>query len=178
MNKSKLDSIERRAERLLHESSAWRVPVPIERVSDNLNLTTYASAQGEGISGVLVVEGRHGAVGYNPTHPLVRRRYTIAHEIGHYVLHVKDSAQQSLFVDRYVAYRDDQSSEGKDWQEVEANAFAAALLMPESLVRHQIRRQGFDLDDEDDVASLAKNFRVSTSAMSYRLVNLGLLRYA
>ena len=87
-------------------------------MSDKLNLATYASAQGEGISGVLVVEGKRGAVGYNPTHPLVRRRYTIAHEIGHYVMHVKSSAQQSLFVDRYVAFRDDQSSEGKDWQEV------------------------------------------------------------
>jgi Zn-dependent peptidase ImmA (M78 family) len=178
MNKSKLESIERRAEKLLRDSRAWRVPIPIERVSDKLNLATYASAQGEGISGVLVVEGKRGAVGYNPTHPLVRRRYTIAHEIGHYVMHVKASAQQSLFVDRYVAFRDDQSSEGKDWQEVEANAFAAALLMPELLVREEIRKQGFDLDDEDDLSSLAKNFRVSTSAMSYRLVNLGLLRYA
>jgi Zn-dependent peptidase ImmA (M78 family) len=48
--------------------------------------------------------------------------------------------------------------------------------MPDRLVRGEIRARGFDLDDEDDIAALAKRFRVSTSAMSYRLVNLGLLR--
>ena len=176
MNKNRLRAIERQAEKLLRDSGAWRVPVPIEYVAEALNLRTDASVHGEGVSGVLVVEGRRGAIGYNPTHPPVRQRYTIAHELGHYILHVKDLAQQSLFIDRYVAFRADQSSQGNDSQEVEANAFGAALLMPERLVREEIRARGFDLDDEDDTAALAKRFRVSTSAMSYRLVNLGLLR--
>ena len=59
---------------------------------------------------------------------------------------------------------------------MEANAFAAALLMPARLVRGEIKKRKLDLDDEDDLSALAKQFHVSASAMSYRLVNLGLLR--
>jgi Zn-dependent peptidase ImmA (M78 family) len=89
---------------------------------------------------------------------------------------VKDSVQSILFVDKYVAFRDDDSSAGNDKEEVEANAFGAALLMPARLVREEIKKDKLDLDDEDDLSALAKRFHVSMSAMSYRLVNLGLLR--
>jgi hypothetical protein len=82
-----------------------------------------------------------------------------------------------LFIDRYVAYRrDDHSSIGHDQMEVEANAFGAALLMPARLVRAAIKRHDFDLDDEEDVSALAQRFNVSASAMSYRLINVGLLQ--
>jgi Zn-dependent peptidase ImmA (M78 family) len=91
-------------------------------------------------------------------------------------MHVKNSTHSRLFIDRFVAFRDDESSAGSDWEEVEANAFGAALLMPARLVREEIKKHKLDLDDDDDLSALAKRFHVSTSAMSYRLVNLGLLR--
>lgn len=53
--------------------------------------------------------------------------------------------------------------------------FAAALLMPRSLlVKHlkQMTRSGFS---EDDIAALAKRFQVSEEAMRYRLINLNVL---
>lgn len=176
MNKQKLDHIEQQAEKTLRDSGAWHVPVPIDRVAHSLNLKTEASVLGDDISGLLVVEKKRGAIGYNSTHAPVRQRFTIAHEIGHYVMHVKNSLQSRLFIDRYVAFRDDESSAGSDWQEVEANTFGAALLMPARLVREEIKKHNLDLDDEDDLNTLAKRFNVSASAMSYRLVNLGLLR--
>ena len=64
-------------------------------------------------------------------------------------------AQSRLFVDKSVFKRDDDSSTGNDAEEVAANKFAAALLMPAALVRSEIAKQGLDLDDEDDVATLA-----------------------
>jgi Zn-dependent peptidase ImmA (M78 family) len=176
MKAEKLERIERQAEKILHANDAWQVPVPIDRVASGLKLKTEASILGEDISGLLVVENRRGAIGYNATHARVRQRFTLAHEIGHYVLHVKDSVQSILFVDKYVAFRDDDSSAGNDKEEVEANAFGAALLMPARLVREEIKKDKLDLDDEDDLSALAKRFHVSMSAMSYRLVNLGLLR--
>lgn len=176
MNRNKRDHIEQQSERVLHQTRAWQVPVPIDRVAQGLNLRTESTALGDDISGLLVVEKRHGAIGYNATHARVRQRFTIAHEIGHYVMHVGTSTQSRLFIDRYVAFRDDESSEGSDMEEVEANAFGAALLMPARLVRDEIKKHNLDLDDEDDLGALAKRFNVSTSAMSYRLVNLGLLR--
>ncbi len=48
--------------------------------------------------------------------------------------------------------------------------------LPARLVREEIKKHDLDLDDEDDLSALARKFNVSTSAMSYRLVNLGLLR--
>jgi Zn-dependent peptidase ImmA (M78 family) len=82
-----------------------------------------------------------------------------------------------LFIDRYVVFRRDGVSPlGDDQEEVEANAFAAALLMPADLLRDEIWKSDFDLDDDEDVIRLAKRFNVSTSAMSNRLAWLGLLR--
>ena len=171
------EELEQRAEQILRETETYRVPVAIEVLAHRLKLRTEAAALGDNISGVLVVENEHGAIGYNSTHAPVRQRFTVAHEIAHYVLHVKKNRRSQLFIDRYVAFRrDDHSSTGSDREEVEANRFGAALLMPENLVREEIRKHDLDLDDEDALIQLAKRFHVSTAAMTNRLTNLGLLR--
>jgi Zn-dependent peptidase ImmA (M78 family) len=166
--------IEQKAEQLLQECDAMRIPVPLDAVIQHLGLVAQARPLADA-SGVLVVENGRGMIGYNVNHSLVRQRFTIAHEIGHYMLHVKGKLQR-LFVDKSVFQRDDDSSTGNDPEEVQANKFAAALLMPEVLVRSEIRKLDLDLDDEDDVGSLARRFNVSTAAMSIRLDNLRLLR--
>jgi len=160
---------ERRAEQILRETETYRVPVPIDLVAARLKLTTEAAVLADNISGVLVVENERGAIGYNSAHAPVRQRFTVAHEIAHYILHVKKNLQSQLFIDRYVAFRrDGNSSTGGDRTEVEANRFGAALLMPESLLREEIRRHDLDLDDEEALIFLAKRFHVSTSAMTNR----------
>lgn len=169
--------IEQRAEKALRDSGAYRIPVPVDLVANHLSLTIEASLLHEKVSGLLVVENKRGAICYNSTHVAVRQRFTVAHEIGHYLLHIPKSMQSRLFIDRYVAYRrDDEDGDTNDHEEVEANAFAAALLMPSSLVREDIKRQDLDLDDEDDLCTLAKRFNVSGSSMSFRLAKIGLLR--
>lgn len=170
----KTAAVEHAAEQLLVHSDALRVPVPIENVLRHLDLLAQARPLADA-SGLLVVEKGRGLISYNAGHSQVRQRFTIAHEIGHFVLHAKDKVQ-SLFVDRSVFRRDEGSSTGSDTQEVDANRFAAALLMPNALVRAEIERHQFDLDDEEDVGTLAKRFNVSTAAMSYRLTNLSLVR--
>jgi len=179
MIKSKRKQIEKQAVQVLTDSGALRVPVPIDRVVHHMKLSATATNFGDDVSGILVVEKKRAAIGYNMSHAPVRQRFTIAHEIGHYVLHAKNSAQSHLFIDKHVTYRrDGLSSTGNDQQEVEANAFAAALLMPEKLIRKEIEKQDFDLDDDDDIDKLAKIFNVSTTAMANRLANLELLREA
>lgn len=169
-------NIENIAEKLLKDSGAYRVPVPLDIVIAHLDLRMNSVELEDDLSGILVVEKKRGIIGFNAKHAPVRQRFTIAHEIGHYFLHAKNAASR-LFVDRYVVYRrDDESTKGNDQEEVEANAFAASLLMPEALVRQAITTKNLDLDDEDAIAELAKQFSVSSSAMSYRLVNLRLVR--
>jgi Zn-dependent peptidase ImmA (M78 family) len=172
-----MNLLDQRAEQILRSTETYRVPVPIEVVAHRLKLRTEAAALGENVSGMLVVEENHGAIGYNSTHARVRQRFTIAHEIAHFVLHLKKNLKSQLFIDKYLVFRrDDRSSEGNDQEEVEANRLGAALLMPALLVRKEVRRHDLDLDDDEAVAFLAKRFHVSNAAMTNRLVNLCLIR--
>jgi len=168
--------VEARAEQVLRDTETYRVPVQIDVVAHRLNLTTEAAALREDVSGMLVVEGDRGAIGYNSTHAPVRQRFTIAHEIAHFLLHLKKNRKSQLFIDRFVFRRDEKSATGSDREEVEANRFGAALLMPASLVRKEIRRHDLDLDDAEGIDFLARRFQVSTAAMTNRLTTLGLLR--
>jgi Zn-dependent peptidase ImmA (M78 family) len=85
---------------------------------------------------------------------------------------------RKVFVDRLVRvdFRDDRSSAGTDQEEIQANAFAAELLMPKDLVMRAVTETGLGPDDSVDVLvdSLAEQFGVSRQAMDYRLVNLGI----
>ena len=92
-----------------------------------------------------------------------RRRFTIAHEVGHHLLH--SDGVKVLCRPADV----DQADDAERAKERQANRFAAELLMPEPLVRERAGRDGPDAD------ALARTFDVSSIAMAYRLVNLGFL---
>lgn len=166
-------SIEKKATTLLQQCGALQAPIAVEKVVRHLGLVAQPQSLAE-VSGVLVVEDGRGVIGYNAAHSSVRQRFTLAHEIGHYVLHARGTGQK-LFVDKSVFKRDEGSSKGEHKEEIEANQFAAALLMPAALVRSEVARLGLDLEDEDAVGTLAKRFNVSTTAMHFRLENVGLI---
>ena len=168
-----LKAIERRAEALLARFK--EPPIPVNVVAQSLGLLVEPADLGADVSGVLVVSGDSGVIGVNKSHSLVRQRFSVAHECAHFVLHRSES---SLFIDeKYRAFfRDQKSAKGTDSQERAANAFAAALLMPETLVRRAAKVYAFELGEEHGaMAELARVFQVSTEAMTWRLVNLRLL---
>jgi Zn-dependent peptidase ImmA (M78 family) len=169
--------LENRARQVLKQTGIDSVPVPIHLVAKRLGLLVEGAKLGDEVSGILVVEGGRGVIGYNIAHPLVRQRFTIAHELGHYVLHSSDS---TLFIDEhyFAAFRDRRSGDGTDAREREANSFAACLLMPAHLLKHAIENRRLDLGDEDGLGELARLFQVSSQAMMFRLANLGLLPIA
>jgi predicted transcriptional regulator len=92
-----------------------------------------------------------------------RRRFTIAHEVGHHFLHSDGATVLCRPVDV------DQADETARAKEREANRFAAELLMPEPLIRERVKVDGLD------VTALAGTFNVSPIAMAFRLVNLEFL---
>jgi uncharacterized protein DUF955 len=166
-------SIETQANLILTETGLLRVPVPVEKVARRLHLRVEPAILGEDVSGILVLGKGTGTIGYNEAQSPVRQRFTIAHEIGHYVLHQDDAR---LFIDKqYIYHRDGSSSTGDDRREVEANRFAAALLMPEELLLAEVANLELDLGDELGFVALAKRFEVSALAMSHRLANLGVI---
>lgn len=164
---------EQRAERLLDEHSITRLPVPVSRLAEELGASiVYQPFEGE-VSGMLYREDDHSVIGVNSAHAQNRQRFTMAHEIGHLVLH----EGRPVFVDTFggrINLRDGTS----DDQEIEANAFAAALLMPEAFVQEAVRdviiRRG-SASPSELVNELAKKFRVSPQSMNYRLQNLGFI---
>lgn len=126
------------------------------------------------VSGMLFRDMDHHIIGVNSAHSVLRQRFTIAHELGHRALH--PGRELILDVPVRVNLRDKNSSTATDIEEIEANAFAAALLMPEHMVRDQLNQLPASKLREPDTTATALSaiFRVSTSALSFRLINLGL----
>jgi energy-coupling factor transporter ATP-binding protein EcfA2 len=100
--------------------------------------------------------------------------FTIAQELGHFILR-KELISSHVQVDKQfrVLMRDGKAATGADPVEMQANQFAAALLMPERLIREAIDQYTFDIDDDASLTELAKQFKVSRQTMEYRVRNLG-----
>jgi len=103
-----------------------------------------------------------------------RKRFTMAHELGHYFLHgekIKESYK--AFVDTPNTYtlfkkNDIDVDECDKPMEAEANFFAAELLMPEDVVKEAYKKV-------KNPEILSEIFMVSLQSMKYRLSNLGLI---
>ena len=167
--------IEERAESLLNEFNLYSFPVDVTKCADLLGIDVQAAELEPEISGVFIKKENIPYIRYNSHDMPVRQRFTIAHEIGHFLLHAKST---SLFIDKSekVMYRNMQSSTGELLKEREANAFAAALLMPRRLVQEAVSELS-DEEFENFVYSLSVKFKVSESAMGIRLSNMGMLEH-
>ena len=170
---SSITAVRRRAQCLLREAGSEQLPVDVVAIAHHLGLEVVAEALDESTSGVLIVGADQTVIGVNQRHHRRRQRFTIAHELAHYVLHRQTS---NLFVDSKLTFhRNKSSAEGIDRQEVEANAFAAELLMPGELLRNYWDTQPLDLHDDVAMARLAARFDVSEQALTIRLMNLKLV---
>jgi Zn-dependent peptidase ImmA (M78 family) len=98
------------------------------------------------------------------------RRFTIAHEIGHFVSYLNDGESKAALADKgqvtdFAFTRLEDGGAAK--METEANAIAARILMPEGDVRSLV-------ENDKTIEDMARYFQVSDSAMSYRLNDLGI----
>jgi Zn-dependent peptidase ImmA (M78 family) len=140
-------------------------PVNIRAMAKALGLVVHDVSMPDNISGILVKVGRSFYIKVNNSHHENRRRFTIAHEIAHFVLHA-DLIISEVVDDAF--YRSPQIASPL---ESRANAYAAELLMPRDLVigrYDQLIRHG----SHDIVSRMAQDFGVSQQAMSIRLSNI------
>jgi len=160
-----------RVEQILEDNNISRPPVPVERIASSLGLELRYAPLDADVSGAILRNGQEAVIGVNSFHHPNRQRFTIAHEIAHFLLHA--GLDVHLDNDFRVNLRDEESSLAVDSDEIEANGFAAELLMPTGFVLKDIG----DLTEIDDVAiqRLARRYKVSQQAMQIRLVNLGFL---
>ncbi|MCD9853841.1 ImmA/IrrE family metallo-endopeptidase [Epilithonimonas sp. JDS] len=140
-------------------------------LAENIKLKEYPFE--ENISGVLNINENGVTIGYNSSLKKERKRFTIAHELGHFVLH---NDEPKVFMDKVFFRKNSGGYTSKDEKiEKEANYFAASILMPENFIRKEMSVLECDLHDDSTISQMARKFGVSSSAMLYRLINLNIL---
>ncbi|MBK3528652.1 ImmA/IrrE family metallo-endopeptidase [Streptomyces sp. MBT67] len=162
------------AQSLLQKYAVETFPVPIESIARTEGVIITRKAFDGTQSGFALRDGQTRIIGVNSATSPRRQRFTIAHEMGHLDLH----EGKPLIVDHAmrIDWRDDVSSLGTNEEEIEANAFAAEILMPTRMIRSQVVSYGQDGITRDRlIVQLARDFDVSAEAMGYRLINLGIL---
>lgn len=168
--------IEKLTETLLINHGLLKTPVKTSKLAKSLGVRVEFQDLDDEVSGFLVRKNNVDIIGVNESHPETRQRFTVSHEIGHYMLHIK---QQSLFVDYYKGgklYRKN-SNKVNYIMEREANQFAASLLMPKKLIAEEIQKLPDDLDYDAKCWRISNRFKVSEQAMDYRLKALGYYDY-
>jgi hypothetical protein len=141
-------------------------PVRVEAVARDLGITVSEEAMSSDVAGRIVRESpARSPAGYsifiNQSDPIRRKRFTLAHELGHYMLH-RDLIGDGLIDD--AMYR----SKLSEWYERQANRWAADTLMPAAVVRGLFR------GGMRSLAQLSDQLDVSEQAIRIRLNELGL----
>lgn len=168
--------IQKKAEQVLAICKSSKVPVDVEALAQKLGVTVVTDHDTtDDISGFFMLDGGQPIIGVNGQHPETRRRFTIAHELGHFVLHRPSEGVAHVDKSLHVKFRNADSSSGEYEEEVEANLFAAELLMPsEQIQKSMSEHTTFDVDDRDNkIRSMAAEFNVSEQALLIRLSSLG-----
>lgn len=138
-------------------------PVDIYGMAKCLGIDVEHNSMDDVCSGSLTKNDDGYIIEVNADHSVNRKRFTVAHEIAHFLLH--DHLIGNGIYDNAI-YRSDDGRENlniKQYHETQANRLAAKLLMPKKLV-NELQAQGID-----SVFALAARLGVSDQAMDIRL---------
>jgi Zn-dependent peptidase ImmA (M78 family) len=142
---------------------AWKtepVPIPVDpiRIATTLGIAVFNQILDADIAGAIVkVDGGDPIILLNAADSPSRKRFTCAHEIGHFIAHSNAYGDYE-----FVDLRGVLATEVKDLEEAYANELAACLLLPASEVTRMVH-------NGDLPAQMAVRFGVSTEVISYRI---------
>lgn len=164
-----------KARELLRKGCVQTLPVSVQDLAEHVVGAVVHMEPFDGQLSGMVYRGQDGRaiIGVNSKHSLTRQRFTIAHELGHLLLHT----DKQLHVDERfpIGFRNEISSFAIDENEIEANEFAAELLMPHDILKQHIRGLNFDFADteeEEKLRDIARVFQVSVQALTHRLTRI------
>lgn len=149
-----------RAQQLLNMAKIREPPVDLERIARFLGFTIIPYEFPDTVSGVTFIEGEIKSIGVNSSHAPTRRRFSAAHEIGHYLLGHDPFDEKKVYIDDRPSFLNPHNL-----QEMEANEFAAELLMPVPFLRQDVAQYGLD------ASALARRYEVSEQAMWIQLMD-------
>jgi Zn-dependent peptidase ImmA (M78 family) len=175
--------------------STQRGPVPLSRFLDDCSLLHVALpnltrtgvydhlisegltpgdlGEDEPLAGFLYITPSTGYVYANASDPVPRRRFTVAHELGHFILHREIMGGKVSMGDAPDAIREVGDDESRD-MERQANRFAAELLMPAEVCIARVKafHEAYGVCPLQPFAyQLAAELLVSPEAMRYRLID-------
>lgn len=165
------------ARQLLKKLNIEDCPIDPEKIAESLGVKIVKMFfEKSDISGLLKRIGKDGnpVIAVNETDPPARQKFTIAHEIGHYLLH----KSENIMIDtEQVHFRDENSSTATSLKEIQANQFAAELLMPNYLLIEDLKTyinagKNILADLEGISSELSERYGVSREAMTIRIGSL------
>lgn len=148
------------------------IPVKLSSVIQHYGFKLYRAELPNEESGLIIVSDEivekynsNKVIIVNSKHSVRRRRFTVAHELAHYIFH----QNENIF-----AHRDDGNQH--DFEEKNANSFASAFLMPKKDVIRKVKefRNNYcrEVSDSVLISSIADEFNVSKAAAKVRLMKL------
>lgn len=169
----------------LREQGAFKAPIPVEKIAKAMNVkVTYVDTEDPDLSGFFYRDPHTGkaVIGINASHYRTRQRFTLAHELGHLMIHSFEDLHYDRKGSGGIRNRDALSSTGENREEMEANLFAAELLMPEELIFDKLEETQtddiFGKNIDSVVRTMAKEFQVSSQALNIRMNQLGIVSIA
>jgi len=153
-------------------------PIPIEMIIEKqLEYSLDIFAEEKNILGAIdqinkIIYTNENAIQYFKLYP-GSFEFTLAHEVGHWDLHCDYNSNQLLIMNKPVSMIC--RAGDKDFKEIQANKYAAALLMPEDLVRETLK--SVDYLNWPALYNIAEDWNVSVTALKNRLEKLKLLYY-
>lgn len=150
---------------ILRQNPNLPIPVPLEELAALAGITKIEALESEGFEGALIANATksEGAIFFSANSPRPRQRFTIGHELGHFLLpwHRQTSFQ--------CTSEDISSRSNKNW-EIEANRFSAELLIPVPQLKARLRALG---DPElAHIQKLQDEFGTSFEMTARRVVEL------
>jgi Zn-dependent peptidase ImmA (M78 family) len=171
------ETIEQKAQSLLDELAITTFPVPVDRIARELGAQMRFQPLDEELSGMVYIKDNIPIIGVNALHHPHRQRFTISHEIAHLRMH-REMISNAVHVDKTfdvaMLRRDSKSAQGTERIEIEANQFAAALLIPLKYLTSVLTTASSDIDDERPLEEWARKFKVSKAMLHYRIRNVTL----
>jgi Zn-dependent peptidase ImmA (M78 family) len=159
-NKPRIKFAQQTAKKLLADIGINTPPILIRDVINYIkkqrDLSIYPWAFGDDTDGIQVSKGDAVAIGYNESQHPHRQRFTVAHEVGHLLL---GHTEKNFVLDL----------KSKKPEEVEANQFAAELLMPLDMVKK-------DVQNRIAAKDMASKYNVSEEALWWKLYECNLFK--
>lgn len=152
-----------------------KIAVDVKKIAKKLGIDVVYKdfPKNDEISGLVKRAGKNNrpVIAINKTHTSGRKNFTLAHEIGHFVLH----STRPLHIDsnaNFIFFRNYNSSDATHLKEIQANQFAAELLMPEEKILEETKNNKNLRNLEKiskEIEKLAKKYEVSKEAMTIRI---------